>query len=331
MAQVKINPGYLMEMSGSFWKTCTLHAGVKLDVFTVIGRKKMSADSVANLTDSDEDGMTRLLDALSSMQLLKKEDDLYSNVSGGFDFLSKDSPGYIGYMIMHHQDILSHWGHLDEAVKSGKNVREEPGWKDERKRENFLMGMFNIASAVAPGAADAFDLSNETRLLDLGGGPGTYAIHFCRKNPQLNAVVYDLPGTKPFAEKTIERFSMSDRIKFVEGNFVTDDIEGTYDAAWLSHILHSSKLTQCIEIIRKAVSVLKPGGIIGIHEFILKNQMDGPEFCALFSLNMLVGTESGRAYSEKQIMSMLDECGVKNIERIDFSGVNDSGIICGRT
>ncbi|MBT9439776.1 MAG: SAM-dependent methyltransferase, partial [Desulfobacterales bacterium] len=30
-----INPGRLLEISGNYWKACTLHAGVKLDLFTV--------------------------------------------------------------------------------------------------------------------------------------------------------------------------------------------------------------------------------------------------------------------------------------------------------
>jgi hypothetical protein len=31
------HPGTLLELSGYFWKTCTLHAAVKLDVFTAVG------------------------------------------------------------------------------------------------------------------------------------------------------------------------------------------------------------------------------------------------------------------------------------------------------
>ena len=51
-----------------------------------------------------------------------------------------------------------------------------------------------------------------------------------------------------------------------------------------------------------------------VHDFILNNTMDGPLFPALFSLNMLVGTAQGQAYSEKQIMDMLEKAGVKKIE-----------------
>jgi SAM-dependent methyltransferase len=177
--------------------------------------------------------------------------------------------------------------------------------------------------------ADAIDLGSRSRCLDLGGGPGTYAIHFCLKNPGLTATVFDLPTTRPFAEQTIARFGLSDRIAFADGNYLDDEIPGRYDVAWLSHILHAEGFDDCLKIIRKAVSALQPGGIVIIHEFILNDAMDGPLFPALFSLNMLQGTEAGRAYSERQLTGMLTAAGVHDVRRVPIQTPNDSGILVG--
>ena len=122
---------------------------------------------------------------------------------------------------------------------------------------------------------------------------------------------------------------MADRIDFMAGNYVEDEIDGKYDAAWLSHILHGEGPQTCREIIQKTVSALEPGATIVVHDFILDNSMDGPLFPALFSLNMLLGTSSGQSYSENQIMDMLSGAGVKNIRRIPVQSPNDSGIILG--
>ena len=122
---------------------------------------------------------------------------------------------------------------------------------------------------------------------------------------------------------------MTDRIDFKDTNYLEEEIEGSYDVAWLSHILHAESFEECRKIIGKAVSVLDPGGMIMIHEFILDNTMDGPLFPALFSLNMLLGTPAGQAYSEKQLMDMLAEAGVGEIRRIFFESPNDSSIIAG--
>jgi predicted O-methyltransferase YrrM len=323
------NPGQLLELSGYYWKTCTLHAGVKLDVFTAIGKEGFRAEDLARKLSVDARALTMLLNALTAMNLLSKSAEIYANTPAGLVFLSQDSPQYLGFMIMHHHHLVESWSQLDEAVRSGKAVRGRISFGDEEKRESFLMGMFNIAMTVAPELTKTLDLAGRRRFLDVGGGPGTYAIHFCLNNPELHGTIYDLPTTRPFAEKTVAKFGLSGRIDFMAGDYLAEAIAGTYDVAWLSQILHGENPVACQQIVNKTVAALEPGGLIMIHEFILENTMAAPLFPALFSLNMLLGTDGGQAYSEAQLMAMLNNAGVGDIRRHPFRGTNDSGIIMG--
>ena len=324
-----MNPGELLEISGYFWKTCALHAAIKLDMFTVIGDAQLTGKEISQQLNGSQNGVERLLDALTAMDLLEKTDGKYANTLSGKTFLTKDSAKYLGHIIMHHHHLMESWSQLDQAVLSGRPVRTRSSFSNDEWRESFLMGMFNLAMGLAPKLVPLIDLSFNRHLLDLGGGPGTYAIQFCLNNPQLKATVYDLPTTRPFAEKTIKQFKLTDRIQFADGNYLTDPINGRYDAIWLSHILHGEGPDDCRMIIQKAFGALEPGGIIIIHDFILNNSMDGPLFPALFSLNMLLGTESGQSYSEGQIVDMLTAAGVKDIRRIAVQSPNDSGIVIG--
>lgn len=325
------NPETILQTSGYYWRTCTLHTGVKLDIFSIINNEKLSEEVIAKKISGDRRGVGVLLNALTAMGLLKKEKDLYSNTPQAATFLSKQSDQYLGFMIMHHHHLLESWNKMDQAILEGKPVRTRSSFSDDDKRESFLMGMFNIAMATAPKLSKVVDLEGCTHLLDFGGGPGTFAIHFCMQNPGLKAKVYDLPTTRPFAEKTIKRFNMSDQIGFVSGNFVEGEfnLKEEFDAAWLSHILHGESPEDALAVIEKAVSSLKSGGKIFIHEFILNNNMDGPLFPALFSINMLVGTPNGQSYSQDQLSDMLAKNGVVDIQRLDFVGPTESGILVG--
>ena len=329
MSENQWHPGKLLETSGAYWKTCALHAAVKLDIFTAIGSKHMDAQSIAVALETDLCSTERLLNALTAMKLLNKMEDSFSNTEASEAFLSKNSSGYIGFMIMHHHFLMESWFRLDEAIRTGKQVRPRESFDDPAQREAFLMGMYNNAMLMAPRLVKDVDLSGRKHLLDLGGGPGTYAIHFCMENPNIKATVYDLPSTRPFAEKTIGQFEMNERIGFQEGDYVRQDITGQYDVVWMSHILHGEGPDVCREMILKAVSRLEPGGIIIIHDFFLDDSMDGPLFPALFSLNMLLGTPSGQSYSQARIIDLLQEAGVKNIHRLPFRGPTESGIITG--
>ncbi|WP_028314195.1 methyltransferase [Desulfatibacillum aliphaticivorans] len=329
MESTQWNPGSLLQLSGYYWKTCTLHAGVKLEVFSFLKDKTLSAPKLASHMDADPRALEVLLNALAGLNLLTKSGAGFSNTAEAKKFLCKDSPQYIGFMIMHHQQLVDSFNKIPEAVKSGKPVRGRASLQDEETRKNFLMGMFNNAMAIAPKVAKILDLKDRKLLLDLGGGPGTYAIHFCKENPELKGVVFDLPTTEPFMRQTVERFALTGRIDFAPGSYLENDIPQGFDAAWLSHILHGEGPDACQDIVSKTAQAANPGAVVWIHEFILDDTMDGPLFPTLFSINMMLGTEEGRAYSQGQLMDMMRNAGMKDIKRLDFKGPTDSGIIQG--
>ncbi len=322
------NAEKLLRTSGAYWESCTLHTAVALEIFSLLGYEYLEAEDLAQKTNSSTRAISVLLNALAAMGLLIKTGDRYANTATANAFLNKSSPHYCGYLIGHHSHLIKAWADLSEAVRNGKPLKKEP-YSQEEERESFLMGMHNLAMAVAPALAQQVDLRGRKRLLDLGGGPGTYAIFFCMANPRLKATVHDLPETAPFALRTIEQFGQQDRIGFVAGDYIDEDIRGSYDVALLSQILHAEGPDTCQDIIEKTVKVLEPGGLILVHEFILGDTLDQPLYPALFSLNMLINTPQGQAYSEAQITQMLSHAGVKDITRLLFRGPNDTGVLAG--
>jgi SAM-dependent methyltransferase len=323
-------PAQLLELTGGYWSTCTLHAGVKLDVFTPLSGKRLSAGDLAQEIGCDSRGLAMLLDALAALELLEKTADKFIATPFAAKFLCRTSPDYLGHIIMHHHHLISGWTKLDQAVRTGEPVRERASHEDaDASRESFLMGMFNLAMLMAPLIVPNIDLSGRRRLLDLGGGPGTYAIHFCQQHPELDAVICDLPTTRSFAQDTIARFGLSDRIGFLPIDFETDDIPEGFDVAWLSHVLHGMGPKSCESVLKKTVSALEPGGLILIQEFILDDTKDAPLFPALFSLNMLLGTPDGQAYSESELFRLLTAAGATELRRLPLQLPNGAGVIAG--
>lgn len=321
-------PSELLKISSSYWLSCALHAGVKLDIFTPLSESKLSPPELAGTLKLSERGLTMLLDALVALELLEKVGTSYCCSSFSSEFLSSNSPKYLGHIIRHHHHLMSSWFQLDQAVQSGSPVRSRLSHDGEDiERESFLMGMDNLAMQMAPIIADHVDLNGRSHLLDLGGGPGTYAIHFCWKNPSLNATIFDLPSTREFAENAVASFELQDRIDFIPGDFHDTPIDGKYDVAWLSHVLHGEGESGCANMLAKTVDALEPGGTLLIQEFILDDSRDQPLFPALFSLNMLIGTPEGKAYSEGELRTMLTAAGLEQIERLPLELPNGAGIM----
>ena len=116
-----------------------------------------------------------------------------------------------------------------------------------------LGDMHNIALAIAPNLARDLDLSGRHRLLDLGGGPGTYAAHFCRANPDLAATIYDLDSSRQFAEGVCRRLGVADRVTFIPGDYLRDPVPGGFDVVWMSQIFHAEPPEGCRLILEKAM------------------------------------------------------------------------------
>ena len=60
-----------------------------------------------------------------------------------------------------------------------------------------------------------------------------------------------------------------------------------------------------------------------VQDFILNLDKTGPLHAALFSVNMLVGTDAGSTYSETEYAGWMKAVGLTEVHRIKLSGPSD--------
>ena len=121
---------------------------------------------------------------------------------------------------------------------------------------------------------------------------------------------------------------MTGQITTKAGNCLEDSLgKGLYDIVLVSHLLHAYDASENQKILKKCWDSLIKDGIVVIQEFILNPSKTMPVFGTLFSLNMLMGTQSGSSYSAVEMKEWLNKAGFKKLKRIDLS--MDSGLIIG--
>jgi SAM-dependent methyltransferase len=309
----------LLTMSGSYWACCALQAAVQLDIFTALADGPQTEERLASALGCDLRALRMLVTALVALEFMERRGEAVAASPSALAYLARTSPEYVGFIIRHHAHIMPGWLNLAEAVRSGRPVRGESSihTQDQEAREAFLMGMFNVARHQAETVAQALDLAGRARLIDVGGGPGAYAVHFCLAQPGLRALVFDLPTTEPFARGVIARYGLADRVDFVGGDFLRDELPKGQDVAWLSQVLHGESPENAARLVRNAAACLNPGGLLCVQEFALHDDRSGPAHSALFSLNMLAGTAGGQAYTLAEIRAMLENAGARDVRALE--------------
>ena len=313
----EINPASLMQMVYGFQRSRILLTAFELRIFTVIGDEKKSAAEVAGAIRAGTRAAERLMDALVAMGLLEKNAGRYANTEGAARFLVEGKPEFMSGF-GHSVHLWDSWTTLTKAVRRGKTVRDRaPSESGDDWLVAFIAAMHYRASRRGRDIAKLLDLSGVTRLVDVGGGSGAFAMAFAKEKNDLHVTVFDLPNVLPLTRKYIAEAGLAAKVDTMPGNYMKDDLGGPYDMAFLSAIVHSNSDEENRLLIRKCAAALRAGGKIVIQDWIMSEDRTSPAAGAFFALNMLVNTEAGDTYTESEMRAWLSAAGFTDISRKD--------------
>ena len=319
----------LMRMVHGFEAAKIFLVANDLELFRRLGSKRCAAELAAELGINSR-ALELLLNALTALGLVEKSGDGYRNAPVADLYLGATS--YRGHIFRHIHHCWESWNDLAGVVRRGGPdlVRESVILHDQEEwNRDFIRGMDDVTRELAPQVVAQLDVGAARRLLDIGGGPGTYARAFLQTHPQLQQVtIFDLPFALAVATERLAGFERRDAVQLVAGDFHHDALGSGYDAIWISQVLHSQDEAGCRRLIGKAIQALNPGGRLFIHEFLLDDSRTQPLTAALFAVHMLVMTAAGRTYSGPEVAGWLREQGLVDIEVRQVS--DDTGVVQGR-
>ena len=289
----------LRKLTTGFWASRVVLTANNFRIFEHL-KSSRSARALSRGIRTDLRATEILLDALTALGLLNKRAGTYRNARLANLFLVKDRPSFQGDMLDHADTLWKNWSALDESLRTGRPARKA------RNHKAFIKAMHNNAALRANDVIRSMDLRGVRYALDLGGGPGTYSRELAKKGIEVTLV--DLPETIRSARE-IARKERIKTIRFRAGDLLTDPIGKGYDLVFISHVLHIFSEKENRAILRKSGDALNPGGRIVIQEFSLDKNRVAPVQGALFSVNMLINTESGRSYAAQEMKQWLRKTG----------------------
>jgi len=307
-------PGLLGRLR-AYQESELLFAAVELDMFTHLGDAACTVEELAVLAGASTRGMRMLLDALSAMGLLVKQDDRYAcrqEISALLTCHSPENKLNAVRLIRHGSE---QWRKLAECVRQGSGIDTGRFVHDAELNRSFIGAMHEIGFANASAIAAHFDFSSRKRLLDVGGGPASYSIAILQRYPHMCATVADLPLTIEASREYIARYGMQNRIDTVPVDLYRDaafDIDTGYDVMLISNVLHMAGSEENGALIDKLAQLLDAGGMMIVHESFIDYAAPTVER-AMFSLHMLVATDGGQCYSYGEVGEWLAAAGLRDI------------------
>ncbi|RLG34180.1 methyltransferase type 12 [Methanosarcinales archaeon] len=274
----------------------------------------------------------KFLNALVALQLLAKHDGRYTNTKLASTFLVNSSPFYQGNLLRLSAKGSDNWSKMSSILK-GEIQKEEDG---KFEFEDVFDPTFILAMAEGAMRGSLHRTVKEVstfpefhrarKLLDLGGGHGLYAIAFSQINPNLEAVVFDLPQVTEVAKEFIAKYEIEERVKIIGGNFLEDDIGNGYDIVFVSDVFYRKK-DVLMSILKKIHDALNDNGSIVLKHWLLNDDRTAPLVSVLFDLKLSLRGDRHHIYTEKEYIELLYEVGFSSIRTFDISSSSSPSMI----
>ena len=298
-------------------------AANRLGIFDRLAGKPVTAKQVADGLKLSLKGSERLLNALAGLGIVTKEKDQFHMSLAWRKYLTKAGDHSMQQWIGLMSDLIPVWTQLPDFIRSGNpitSIMEMLGSDPERMRA-FINAMHDKGLKATSMLARELPVGDATRMLDVGGGPGTYSLEWAKLHKNLKATIFDIAPVLEVARDYIKRYGLEDRVDTKPGDFNTDDLGSGYDLVLLANILHMYPPEAGKKLVAKAVKALVPGGRIIIHGFCTDNDRTSPIEDSLFSLTMGMMTEGGNAHPIKEKIGWLKEAMTEDIRHFRIDAV----------
>lgn len=311
-------------------KAAAIISAGQLRLFEALASGPRTTAQLAQLTGASELGIGHLADFLCAVGYLTQGDDGFSNAPHTARwFTGKSDVDYTAGLLW-TAESWSLMSTLTSAIRKG--APEKTLWESMQERPHwgpiFSSYMHAFALHLGPDLVERIALpKGATRLLDLGGSHGLHSMAFCRKYPELHSVIVDLPSALTQTEATLAEAKLSHRISLRPGNLLEGSWGEGYDAVFYLSVAHNQTAADNARVIAHIAKVLKPDGLLLIHEYLTGAPLD--VYDAAFRLTLLTETAT-RTYSFEEIAGWLDAAGFERPARLDLEPREKGTLITAR-
>lgn len=319
-ARPPADPSVVAQLSTAYWGSQVLFTANRLGLFDLLGDGPLAAGDVAAKLELDPRMTELFLNACVGIGLCESSAQGYANTQAAQVFLTSGSPASMRNSMSFMDDLYATWGELEQSLRSGKPAKAPDVYlgADDEQTRHFVYSMHDRAMAIGQALPSVVDLAGKKRMLDVGGGPGTFSALLTKSFQGLRAEVLELDGVATVAEEILAETGAAERVSMIRGDYHGSDFGTGYDAVLMSGMFHRETPDNCRHLIDKAFACLDAGGVLIVNDIFADEGGMTPAFSALFGITMMLTAPDGTVHADADVAGWMAEAGFSNIDRKPF-------------
>ena len=320
MAFYELNavPGSILDLAGLFayWAVSTAN---ELGVFKALAKQSYMSQELATQLQLQARGLTTLLEALITLGYVDVQNGYYKNSKMTQKWLIEDD-AYDADAMFHFWNAVNRdlMPQATDLIRSGERPFEFYSWveSDPALSESYQRTLMMNAKTAGPDVVAKLSLPDgETRLLDVGGGHGTYTALMCRKYPLLRGTILDSFAGLETGRHTVVEHGVQERVTFQKEDMLQAAWGEGFDMVLLFNVLHQFDVDMGTDLLKKAFAALKSGGQVVVLDQITGN-VPGSATNALVRLVALQYylLADGRVFSRDDLTRMANVAGFDAVQ-----------------
>jgi SAM-dependent methyltransferase len=315
-----ITPDLIFQVANGFMAAKHLFVANEVGLFAALADSAATLDEVAQRIAVPRRTLRILADAMVALGLLERQGDNYRNTPTTFTFLSGRAPADLRPALRYWNRLnYLRWARLEEVVRTEQPVFGDFAFTPE-EQQLYTEGVDAITTGTARALAATYEFTRHRRLLDLGGGTGSFLLAVLRQHPHIEATLFDLPAVSGLARRRLAGESMATRLHIVEGDFFTDPLPTDHDAILIANVFHNFLPERNRALLRQAGTFAPAGTRLLLVDFWTDPTHTQPLTAALMAGAFLLVSGEGDVYSAEEMRDLLQATGWRMLDHKPLAG-----------
>src|SRR5437588_10128580 len=315
----EVTPEPIFQIASGFMAAKHLFVANEVGLFAGLSAGPATLDELVGRTGIARSRLRVLADAMAALGLVEREGDRYENGAVATTFLSGEGPADLRPFLK-FWDRLSYptWLNFEEAIRTGRG--QSSLQLSEEEERIFLEGVEAIQAGPATALPDAYDFSGHERILDLGGGSGSWLVAILQRYPKLRGTLFDLPEAAGVARPRLVEDPATERAEVVAGDFFEDPIPDGHDVVLIANVIHLFSAEHNLELLKRTRERVPDGARLLLADFWTDPTHTQPTLAALMAGEFLSITGEGDVYSQEEANRWLADTGWSALEQKPLAG-----------